>query len=203
MRKSIGVAAAIVVAIAASFTMSQAAGAQYPPVVCVVTINPASVAPGATATLSGSVTTNNGPAAVGSPVSFSINGEPLGSTTTGEDGSFSLVVTIPDLPAGTYSIVADCGAGPDGDVLGNTDVVITDGNGGNTNPPGGNNQGNNQGNQGGNQGNQGGNQGNQSGGNLARTGTDLGLPVQIGIGLLALGGIILALSASRRRTSAA
>ena len=65
---------------------------------------------------------------------------------------------------------------------------------------GGGNQGNQGGNQGGGSGGNG--SGNQGGGNLARTGTDLGLPVQIGVALLALGGIALALSASRRRSGA-
>lgn len=192
MRKMIRIMAAIVVAAAACVAGAQVAGAQYPPVVCVVTINPATVAPGGSATLSGSVTTTEGPAA-NSPVSFTINGEPLGSTNTDGAGDFSLVVTIPNLPSGTYTIVANCGPGVDGDVLGNTDVNVDEPNDG-----GNNNQGNDN-----NQGNPpSGNQGNQGSGNLARTGSDLGLPVQIGVGLLALGGIILALSASRRRSAA-
>ncbi|MGI8938201.1 MAG: Ig-like domain-containing protein [Iamia sp.] len=186
----------------ASFTFSQVAGAQYAPTVCTVTVSPTTVAAGGTVTLSGTVTDSPTPRAPisGQTVSFSVDGQDLGSTTTDADGNFSLQVVIPaDLSPGSQTIVANCGPGPDGDILGNTDIVVTGGGGG-TNPPGTSPGGGNQGNQG-NQG--GGTQGSQGGGTLARTGTDLGLPVQIGVGLLAMGGIVLALSASRRRTSAA
>lgn len=202
MRRLMGVIAAIVLAVMASFTFSQVAGAQYAPTVCTVTVSPTTVAAGGTVTLSGTVTDSPTPRAPisGQTVSFSVDGQDLGSTTTDADGNFSLQVVIPaDLSPGSQTIVANCGPGPDGDILGNTDIVVTGGGGG-TNPPGTSPGGGNQGNQG-NQG--GGTQGSQGGGTLARTGTDLGLPVQIGVGLLAMGGIVLALSASRRRTSAA
>ncbi|CAN5662216.1 hypothetical protein BH24ACT4_BH24ACT4_04560 [soil metagenome] len=209
MRRLMGVIAAIVLAVMASFTFSQVAGAQYAPTVCTVTVSPTTVAAGGTVTLSGTVTDSPTPRAPisGQTVSFSVDGQDLGSTTTDADGNFSLQVVIPaDLSPGSQTIVANCGPGPDGDILGNTDIVVTCGAGGTnppgTNPPGTNPPGTSPG--GGNKGNQGGGtQGSQGGGSLSRTGTDLGLPVQIGVGLLAMGGIVLALSASRRRPSAA
>lgn len=195
MRKAIVAVAAVALAVAASFTLSTSAGAQYPPTICIVTVNPTSVASGATVTLSGTVTTNNGPAAAGSPISFSINGIDLGSTTTDASGAYSLQVTLPALSPGTYTLIANCGPGPDGDILGNTNIIIVD-----QSTPGGNgNDGNNDGNNGGSNGSNGGTQG----GTLARTGTDLGLPVQIAVALLALGGVFLALGASRRRSATA
>lgn len=40
-----------------------------------------------------------------------------------------------------------------------------------------------------------------SGGSLSRTGTDLKAPIALGVGLVALGGVVLALASSRRRQS--
>lgn len=205
IRKAVVAFAAVVLATVASLALGSVAGAQYSPT-CNVTVTPTSAAPGETVTLSGSLDDGATPkpkAPVPNQiVDFflnSVDGLPLGSATTDADGNFSAEITIPaDLAPGTYTIVADCGTGVDGgEILANTDVVVT---GATPATPGGNN---NQG--GGNQG--GGNQGvgsggNQGGGNLARTGTDLGLPVQIGVALLGLGGIALALSASRRRRGA-
>lgn len=203
IRKPFVALAAVVLGVVASLTFGSVAGAQYPPAVCTVTVSPTSAAPGDTVTLSGSLTDNAAPKGpiANQEIVFTVDGLPLGSAVTDADGNFSTEVTIPaDLAPGTYTIVADCGEGPDGEILGNTDIRVT----GSTpttptTPGGGGNQGNG-GNQGGGSGGSG--SGSTGGGNLARTGTDLGLPVQIGVALLALGGIALALSASRRRRGA-
>ncbi|WCO68544.1 Ig-like domain-containing protein [Iamia majanohamensis] len=205
MRKVIGAAAAVVLAVLASLTVSQVAGAQYDPEACTVTVSPASVEAGGTVTLSGETSSSVGGTA-GQPVSFSIDGEALAETTTGDDGTFSVEATIPaGLAPGTYTITAQCG-GAGGEVLGTTDVQVLaaggggaggDGTGGTGTGAGGTGSG--AGGTGSGAGGTG--SGGQSGGDLARTGTDLGLPVQVGVALLALGGIALALTTSRRRAA--
>lgn len=202
IRKPIVALAALVLGVVASLTFGSVAGAQYTPV-CSVTAAPSSAAPGATVTLSGFVDDGiEAKARVPSQeVSFTIDGLELGSAVTDAEGNFSTEVTIPaELAPGEYTITANCGDFGEGDILGNTDIRVT-GSTTPTTPGGGGNQGNNGGNQGGGSSGSGGS-GSTGGGTLARTGTDLGLPVQIGVALLALGGIALALSASRRRNGA-
>lgn len=204
MRKVIGAAAAVVLAVLASLTVSQVAGAQYDPEACTVTVSPTSVTAGSTVDVSGQTTSAEGPTA-GQPVSVAIDGTELGSTTTAMNGSFDLQVTIPaDLGPGTYTLTASCG-GPGGDVLGTTDIqVLADGGGqggGGQGGAGSGGQGAGSGAGGTGSGAGGTGSGSQGGGNLARTGTDLGLPVQVGVALLALGGIALALTTSRRRAA--
>ncbi len=197
MRKVIGAAAAVVLAVLASLTVSQVAGAQYVPESCTVTVTPTSVTAGSTVTLAGETSSSVG-ATADQPVSFSIDGTEIAATTTGADGTFSVDATIPSsLGDGTYTIVASCG-GAGGEVLGSTDITVVSGggggDGGGTGGTGGTGAG---------QGGTGTDSGTTGGGTLARTGTDLGLPVQLGVALLALGGVVLALAGSRRRSASA
>lgn len=119
----------------------------------------------------------------GSTVTLTIDGEVVGTTTAGDDGTFATDVTVPaGLTPGTYTLTAEC----DGQTATTQfDVVAAGGGGGD--PGGGGGTGG----------------GGTGGGALARTGTDLDLPVQIGVALVALGGVAMALSSGRRRRTTA
>jgi len=102
----------------------------------------------------------------------------LGSTTAGSDGTFSLSVTIPsDAVPGRHTITSTCGDL----VLSSTITVLgaSTGTGGSTGTGTG-------------------------GGALPRTGTNSTVPLtQIGVGLLAIGGVLMIVARKRRQASLA
>lgn len=107
-------------------------------------------------------------------VTVTLDGEVLATGTTDADGMYSVPVELPEgLADGTYTLEVECG----GAVY---TVTVQVGAGGTSNPPGGGG----------------------GGGALSRTGTNLTAPVAVGVGLVALGGVALALTSSRRRRAA-
>lgn len=163
---------AVAAAVCAMF-MAAPSGAQYPGPITLEIDDP-TVSAGQVVNLSGSCSP-------GETVIFTLNGEVLGQTTSeGERagralGDYSAQVTIPaGLAPGTYEIIATCG----GETASVTITVLGDG----VTPPGGTTPG--------------------GGGTLSRTGSDLTTPIAIGVGLLALGAVVLALAGNRRGRTA-
>lgn len=121
----------------------------------------------------------------GSTVTFTIDGEVVGTATADDDGAFDGDVTIPDLAPGTYQLVATCG-----DLVQSVTIEVLgagaadgDDDDGDAGVTPGDDQG--------------------PGGDLARTGSDyVGILVPLGAGLLTLGGLIL-LSTRKRRPGTA
>lgn len=163
-----------VIAVACAMFMGAPAGAQYPGPITLEIDDPV-VSAGQVVNLSGSCSP-------GETVVFTLNGEVLGETTSEgakagkAPGDYSAAVTLPaGLAPGEYEIIATCG----GETASVTITVLGPG----TTPPGGTTPGG-------------------GGGTLSRTGTDLTTPIAVGVGLLALGAVVLALAGNRRGRTA-
>jgi LPXTG-motif cell wall-anchored protein len=150
-----------------------AAAQQYPPPVNSFTVSDTTPTPGQTITATAQTF------AAGASVTMTLTSDPVVLATATADGSgvVSTSATIPaDTTLGSHTLTA-AGDAPDGSTLSLTvslNVVPADGAGG-----GGT-------------------------GNLPRTGDDSSIPLaRIGLALAALGGVILAVSAKRRRSAAA
>jgi hypothetical protein len=161
-----------VAACASALLLSAPAGAQAPP----TTYGPG---PGAviddTEVQAGDVINVSGDCGeANEEVTVSLGGEVLATGTTDGEGMYSVPVELPeDLAEGTYTLEVECA----GQVFTVTVEVAGTGTG-----PGDDDD--------------------DSGGSLSRTGTDLKAPIALGVGLVALGGVVLALASSRRRQSA-
>ena len=147
-----------------------AAAQQYPPAVNSLTVSDTTPSPGQTITIEGRTF------APGSTATVVLNSDPvtLGSATADALGVIALQATIPtDTPLGAHTLVAT-GPAPNGQMLTLSlaiQVVPAEGSGGGS-----------------------------GGGNLPNTGSNSTLPLaQVGLGLLALGGVIYAIAAKRRR----
>jgi LPXTG-motif cell wall-anchored protein len=147
-----------------------AAAQQYPPAVNSLTISDTTPSPGQTVTIQGQTF------AEGATATVVLNSDPvtLGSATANAAGQIVLQATIPtDTPLGSHTLVAS-GQAPNGQTLSLSlaiEVVPAQGSGTGT-----------------------------SGGNLPRTGDSTSLPLaKVGLGLLAVGGVIYSIAAKRRK----
>jgi LPXTG-motif cell wall-anchored protein len=167
-------AAALAAGLAVVLTAAPAAAQQYPPAVNSLTCD--DTTPDAGQTISCTAQTF----AAGATVTFTLGSEPVvvGSGAAGQNGVVTTDVTIPaDTPAGPHTLTAS-GAAPDGSTLTLTLALTVGGDG------------------------QGAGDDDQ-GGNLPNTGDDSSIPLaKLGLGLAALGGIITALAAKRRKAAA-
>jgi len=146
------------------------------------------VSPGQTITVSGFGCT------AGSSVTTRFDTTVVGNTTTGQDGRFSLQVTIPtSATPGRHTITSTCGTLVLSSAITVTAAGATTGGGTTT---GGTSTGATTG-------------GRTStgattgGGTLARTGTDSGSYLRLGFALVAAGGVFLVVARTRRRNLAA
>ncbi len=146
-----------------------AAAQQYPPGVNSLTCSDTTPTPGQTITIEGRTF------AAGGTVTVTFGSAPvtLGSPTADEAGAFALQATIPaDTPLGAHTITAT-GPAPNGQTLTLSlvcRVVPAEGGGA------------------------------AAAGNLPRTGSDTSIPLaKIGLGLLALGGVVYAIASKRRK----
>jgi LPXTG-motif cell wall-anchored protein len=154
------------------------AGAQqYPPAVNFLTISDTTPSPGQTITITAQTF------AAGSSVTVTLFSDPvvLGSSTADASGRIALQATIPtNTPLGSHTIVVD-GTAPDGTPLSLSaaiQVVPAQGAGGTG--------------------------GGGTSGNLPRTGDDSSIPLaKLGLVLAALGGVVTAIAAKRRKAAAA
>jgi LPXTG-motif cell wall-anchored protein len=152
------------------------AGAQqYPPAVNFITISDTTPSPGQTITIVGQTF------APGSTITVTLFSDPvvLASSTADASGRIALQATIPtNTPFGSHTLVVD-GTAPDGTPLSlsaSIQVVPADGTG----------------------------TGSGSGGssNLPRTGDDTSIPLaKLGLALAAVGGLITAVAAKRRKAA--
>ena len=147
-----------------------AAAQQYPPAVNSLTVSDTTPSPGQTITIQGQTF------AQGATATVVLNSDPvtLGSATANAAGQIVLQATIPtDTPLGSHTLVAS-GQAPNGQTLSLSlaiEVVPAQGGGTGT-----------------------------SGGNLPRTGDSTSLPLaKVGLGLLAVGGVIYSIAAKRRK----
>jgi len=147
-----------------------AAAQQYPPAVNSLTVSDTTPSPGQTITIQGQTF------AEGATATVVLNSDPvtLGSATANAAGQIVLQATIPtDTPLGSHTLVAS-GQAPNGQTLSLSlaiEVVPAQGGGTGT-----------------------------SGGNLPRTGDSTSLPLaKVGLGLLAVGGVIYSIAAKRRK----
>jgi LPXTG-motif cell wall-anchored protein len=155
------------------------AGAQqYPPAVNSLTISDTTPSPGQTITIVGQTF------AQGSSATVTLFSDPvvLGSATADASGIVALQATIPtNTPLGSHTLVVD-GTAPDGTPLSlsaSITVVPADGTG---TPSGGSGS---------------------SSDDLPRTGDDASLPLaKLGLALAAVGGLITAVAAKRRKAAA-
>src|SRR5262245_12049218 len=153
------------------------AGAQqYPPAVNFLTISDTTPSPGQTITITGQTF------AAGSSVTVTLFSDPvvLASSTADASGRIALQVTIPtNTPLGSHTIGVD-GTAPDGTPLSLSaaiQVVPAEGAGGT---------------------------GGGGSGNLPRTGDDSSIPLaKLGLALAAVGGVVTAIAAQRRKAAAA
>lgn len=155
-----------------------AAAEQYPPAPSGLAVSDTCPTPGQNVTISG------GTFSPGATVTFTLGSTSLGTATADGAGNAALPVAIPaGTSPGNHTITA-AGPAPDGQLSLSARVsVAADGceGEGAAGAPAGENAG---------------------GGTLPRTGDDLAIPLmQIGLGLAAVGGVLLALSAKRRRRS--
>lgn len=149
------------------------ASAQYQPVASQV-LDSSTARPGDSVGVSGTGCPAN------STVTTSFDDTQVGSTTADGQGAFSLSITIPaNASPGTHTITSTCGS-----VVLSSTITILGAGGTNT---GGTNTGNGSSSGGG-----------VSNGSLARTGLPTGRLLQVGFGVAAAGGAVLALSRSRR-----
>jgi LPXTG-motif cell wall-anchored protein len=174
VKRLIGAAALAVVALAAP-----AAAQQYPPAVNSLTISDSTPCPGQTVTIDARTF------AEGSTVSFTLLPESVALASAAADaaGVAAVQATIPtNTPLGAHTITAD-GTAPDGSSLSTSvslSVVSCEGTGAGGAGAGG------------------------TGGNLPKTGDDASLPLaKVGLGLAALGGVVLAIAAKRRKSALA
>jgi LPXTG-motif cell wall-anchored protein len=153
------------------------AGAQqYPPAVNFLTVSDTTPTPGQTITITGQTF------AAGSSVTVTLFSDPvvLASSTADASGRIALQATIPtDTPLGAHTLTAD-GTAPDGTPLSlsaSITVVPADGTG-----AGGSGSGSS---------------------NLPTTGDDSSIPLaKLGLALAAVGGLITAIAAKRRKAAA-
>jgi len=148
-----------------------AAAQQYPPAVNSLTVSDTTPSPGQTITIQGQTF------ATGSTATVVLNSDPvtLGSATANAAGQIALQATIPmDTPLGSHTLVAT-GPAPNGQTLSLSlaiQVVPAQAGGGTGN----------------------------GGGNLPHTGDSTSLPLaKVGLGLLAVGGVIYSIAAKRRK----
>jgi titin len=152
------------------------AGAQqYPPAVNFLTVSDTTPTPGQTITITGQTF------AAGSSVTVTLFSDPvvLASSTADASGRIALQATIPtDTPLGAHTLTAD-GTAPDGTPLSlsaSITVVPADGTG-----AGGSGSGSS---------------------NLPTTGDDSSMPLaKLGLALAAVGGLITAIAAKRRKAA--
>ena len=159
------------------FMAAPAAAQQYPPAVNSLTVSDTTPTPGQTITIEGRTF------AAGAAVTVSLSSEPvvLGTAAADPSGVVTLQGPIPaSTPLGQHTITA-VGQAPDGSELAvsvSINVVAADGAA------------------------DGGSDG-AGGGSLPRTGDDSSLPLaKVGIALAAIGGVIPAIAAKRRKASA-
>jgi len=164
------------VALAVVFMAAPAAAQQYPPPVNSLTVSDPTPTPGQTIGIVGRTF------APGATVTVTMTSGPVGLGTAAADaaGIASLQSTIPaDTPVGPHTIAA-VGQAPDGSELSlsvSINVVSTDDA---TITPAANGPG----------------------GSLPRTGDDASLPLaRVGLGLAALGGVVLAVASKRRKST--
>lgn len=162
-------------AFAVVFMAAPAAAQQYPPAVNSLTVSDTTPTPGQTITIEGRTY------AEGASMTITMTSDPvvLGSAAADAAGVATLQATIPaDTALGSHTITA-VGQAPDGSELTQSlaiEVVQADGAGGDDSDPSG---------------------------ALPRTGDDTSLPLaKLGLGLAAIGGLITALAAKRRKAAA-
>lgn len=173
MRKLIG---AVTLALIALLGAATPASAQYQGIVT-IEVDDQTVVPGQSLEVTG------GGCPAGSTVTISFDDQGMGTTVADQDGAYGTTLEVPDVAPGAAAVVAECdGRTAETDV----EVLAPDTNetaGPPTTPSGGG-----------------------TGGSdddvLARTGTELERPLQIGIALLAVGGVVLAATSRRRRSAA-
>ena len=163
----------VAAAVALVLLAAPAAAQQYPPAENSLTVSDTTPTPGQTIDIVAQTFV------AGSAVTVTLNSEPvlLGTATADPAGVASLSATIPaNTPLGAHTIVAQ-GTASDGTPLTLTvsiNVVAADGAGG------------------------------TGGGALPRTGDDSSLPLaRIGLTLAAIGGVVTAVAAKRRKSAAA
>lgn len=161
--------------LAVVFMAAPAAAQQYPPAVNSLTVSDTTPTPGQTITIEGRTY------AEGASMTVTMTSDPvvLGSATANAAGVATLQATIPaDTALGAHTLTA-VGQAPDGSELTQSlaiEVVQADG---------------------------GGDDDADTGGALPRTGDDTSLPLaKLGLGLAAIGGLITALAAKRRKATA-
>lgn len=157
------------------FMAAPAAAQQYPPAVNSLTVSDTTPTPGQTITIEGRTF------AGGATVTVTLSSEPvvLGSAAADPSGVVTLQGTIPaSTPLGQHTITA-VGQAPDGSELTvsvSINVVAADGADGADDDP--------------------------AGGALPRTGDDSSIPLaKVGIVLAAIGGVITAIAAKRRKAA--
>ncbi|HET9609765.1 MAG TPA: LPXTG cell wall anchor domain-containing protein [Acidimicrobiales bacterium] len=149
-----------------------AAAQQYPPAVNSLTVGCRTPAPGETVDVQARTF------AAGAQVTVSLNGAAIGSAAADGSGIASVKATIPaDTARGDYDLTAS-GQAPDGSTLElSTKISVANGCGAAAAPA-------------------------APGGALPRTGDDSSIPLaRIGLALAALGGLITALAAKRRKAA--
>jgi LPXTG-motif cell wall-anchored protein len=161
------------VALAVVSMAAPAAAQQYPPAVNSLTVSDTTPTPGQTISVEGRTF------ATGSTVTLTLFSDPvvLGSATADAAGVIATQVTIPtNTPLGSHTLTAE-GTAPDGSPLSlsvSLTVVPAQAGGG------------------------------TGGSDLPRTGSDSSIPLaKLGVGLAAIGGLIAALAAKRRKAALA
>lgn len=172
MLKRMAVLAAALVGLAAA----PAAAQQYPPGENLITVSDTTPCPGGAVTITAKTFTP------GSTVDVRLDGAPLATPTADAEGVITVEATVPDTtPVGSHTITAT-GPGSDSaplDLTATIDVTSCDQATTTTVAAGG------------------------GGGNLPRTGSDGSMTLaRIGLGLAALGGVLLAVATKRRRRAA-
>src|SRR5262245_1284867 len=147
-----------------------AAAQQYPPAVNSLTVSDTTPSPGQTITIQGQTF------ATGSTATVVLNSDPVtrGSATANAAGQIALQATLPqDTPLGAHTLVAT-GPAPNGQTLSlSLAIQVVPAQGGGTG---------------------------NGGGTLPHTGDSTSLPLaKVGLGLLALGGVIYAVASKRRK----
>ena len=147
-----------------------AAAGQYPPANNSITVSDTTPTPGQTITVTVRTCT------AGANVVVTLDGAGLGSGPAGSDGVLELDTTIPTGTAlGQHTITAVCDS-PEGTLTLSARIVVVAANAAGAPPQAG------------------------PGGNLPHTGSNSTIPLmQVGMGLAALGGVLLAASKKRRR----
>jgi LPXTG-motif cell wall-anchored protein len=162
-------------AVGVGLAAAPAGAQQYPPEDNLLTVSDTTPCPGGEATVTGQNFV------AGTPVTISLDDQVVGTPTAGEDQTVSLTVTIPETTAEGEHLVTAVGQGIEEADLHLTvtiDVVSCDTPTPSPAAPGG-------------------------GGDLPRTGSDSTMNlVRIGLGLAALGGVLLALAYRKRRHAA-